>query len=206
MHELLFRPGFSTAAKVTDLSGRGVGLDVVARAIRKLGGSVTVVSEPGAGTCFTIRLPLTLAVLDGQPVRSGGTIYIIPLEAMLETVSLDPAALGRAAGQAELYRFRDGYIPVHRLEGLLGEQPQAGTGSARPLLMVLEMDGQRVGLLVDELLQQQQIVIKSLQANLWKIEGIAAATILGDGTVGLILDVAALVALARKGQAARART
>lgn len=200
VQELIFRPGFSTARAVSGLSGRGVGLDVVARNIRKLGGSVRISSRLGHGTCFTIRLPLTLAIMDGQLMRSAGGVYVVPLESMVETLPLDQALLGRVAGEGEVYRLRDGYIPVHRLDRLFGAADQS-CASARPLLMVLEAGGHRMGLVVDALLHQQQVVIKSLEANFWKVDGIAAATILGDGSVGLILDVSGLLSLVRGAQA-----
>ncbi len=194
--DLIFEPGFSTAAEVTDVSGRGVGMDVVRRNIRELGGTIEVDSTPGRGSTFTIRLPLTLAILDGQLVRVGSEIYVVPLVSIVESVQLREEQLNTLAGDAEVYRLREDYIPVLRLRELLDTGREAPPPERR-LLVVVEGDGHRAGLLVDELLGQQQVVIKSLESNFRRVEGISGATILGDGTVALILDVGGLVGLAR---------
>ncbi|MGE3539903.1 MAG: chemotaxis protein CheA [Candidatus Tectimicrobiota bacterium] len=196
LFELIFHPGFSTADIVSDISGRGVGMDVVRRNVKELGGTIEVRSQAGRGTMFTIRLPLTLAILDGQLVRVGQHVFIIPLVSIIESLQIDPACLNRIAGQAELYQFRDTYLPILRLDDVLhlGADIQE---LARALLAVVEGDGQRIGLVVDELLGQQQVVIKSLETNYKRVAGIAGATILGDGRVSLILDVAGLITLAQ---------
>ena len=194
--DLIFEPGFSTAAEVTDVSGRGVGMDVVRRNIRELGGTIEVDSALGRGSTFTIRLPLTLAILDGQLVRVGQEIYVVPLVSIVESVQLHEERLNTLAGDAEVYRLREDYIPVLRLRELLATGREAPPPERR-LLVVVEGDGHRAGLLVDELLGQQQVVIKSLESNFRRVEGISGATILGDGTVALILDVGGLVGLAR---------
>ena len=203
VYELIFEPGFSTAEAVTDVSGRGVGMDVVRRNIRELGGSIEVRSEPGRGSTFTIRLPLTLAILDGQLVRVGAEIYVVPLVSIVESAQLRPEHLDRVAGGAEVYRLREEYVPVLRLRALLRTGTDARP-TERPLLVVVEGDGQKAGLVVDELLGQQQVVIKSLESNFRRVEGISGATILGDGTVALILDIGGLVQLGRTRSAAAA--
>lgn len=194
IHELIFQPGFSTAESVSDLSGRGVGMDVVRRNIRALGGSVEVRAVQDQGTTFTIKLPLTLAILDGQLVRVGSEIYIIPLVSIVESLQVRPEHINAIAGKADLYRVRDEYIPIIALHALFGV-PTDNTRIEDGLLVVIEGDGQKVGLFVEELLAQQQVVIKSLKTNFRPVEGISGATILGNGDVGLILDVAGLVNL-----------
>ena len=194
---LIFEPGFSTAAAVTDLSGRGVGMDVVRRNITALGGGIDVRSTPGTGTTISIRLPLTLAILDGQLVRVGRQVYVMPLASIVESLKVASNRMTLVAGRAEVYRVRDELIPVLRLARALGAG--ADTGSIESgLLMVVEADGRRAGLLVDELLAQQQVVIKSLETNYRAIPGIGGATILGDGEVALILDAPGLVQAAHR--------
>ena len=195
--DLIFHPGFSTSDKISDVSGRGVGLDVVRRNIRELGGHIEVVSEAGIGTTFTIRLPLTLAILDGQLIRIGEQIFVVPLVAIVETLEMDPNAISVVAGKNEVYRLRDEYIPIVRLYELFGI-PNARTKLESSLLMVIEGSGQRTGLLVDDLLGQQQVVIKSLESNFRQVQGVSGATILGDGTVALIIDTGGLVTFATR--------
>jgi len=191
---LIFQPGFSTADRVSDLSGRGVGMDVVKRNINDLGGTVTIQSEPGKGSTVTIRLPLTLAILDGQLANVGEEIYILPLISIVESLQVRTGNLKSVAGAAELYRFRDEYIPIIRLNRLFGIR--GGTDDLETgLLVVVEVEGQHVGLFVDGLMGQQQVVIKSLETNFQQLQGLAGATILGDGRVALILDVPGLVRL-----------
>ena len=190
--DLIFHAGFSTADEVSDISGRGVGMDVVRRNIRGLGGSVDVKTVPGEGSVFTIRLPLTLAILDGQLCKVGAQTYVFPLVSIIESIQVDEAMIKGIAGETELYKLRDSYIPVIRLHNKLGIQ-DACTDLTQGLLVVVEDAGQRAGVFVDDLLGQQQVVIKSLETNYMKIEGIAGATILGDGTVSLILDVSETV-------------
>lgn len=193
--DLLFQPGFSTAEVVSDVSGRGVGMDVVKRNIQSLGGSVDVKSVLGEGSTFTIRLPLTLAILDGQLVRVGENIYIIPLISIVESILVDQKNISNIAGSAELYQLRSEYLPVIRLYETFDIEPD-NRSLDNGLLVVVEGDGKKGGLLVDELLGQQQVVIKSLETNFRRVEGISGATILGDGTVALITDVSGIVRLA----------
>ncbi|OQY54696.1 MAG: chemotaxis protein CheA [Candidatus Parabeggiatoa sp. nov. 2] len=194
LYEFIFQPGFSTIEQVSDLSGRGVGMDVVRRNIRALGGTIEVKSKRGQGSTFSIRLPLTLAILDGQLVRVGQEIYILPLLSIIESLRAKPKLVNSLAGSAQVYRLRDEYIPILRLYDLFGITPRT-TQLEQGLLVMVEGDGQKMGLFVDELLSQQQIVIKSLESNYQKVEGISGATILGDGSVALILDVAGLIRL-----------
>lgn len=190
--DLIFHPGFSTADVVSDVSGRGVGMDVVRRNIRGLGGTVEVKTKRGEGSVFTIRLPLTLAILDGQLASVGSQTYVFPLVSIVESIQVDKSLVKGIAGQAELYKLRDQYIPVIRLHNRFGVD-DAKSDLAEGLLVVVEEGGRRAGVFVDDLLGQQQVVIKSLESNFMKIGGIAGATILGDGTVALILDVAEAV-------------
>ncbi|MFZ5537334.1 MAG: chemotaxis protein CheW [Pseudomonadota bacterium] len=199
--ELIFAPGFSTAEAVTDLSGRGVGMDVVKSNIQALSGSLEIKSAPGKGTTFIIRLPLTLSIMDGQLIIAGGQIFILPLLSIVESLQIDPSLLSRVAGKAEVYRLREEYIPVIRLRDIFN-LPE-GRGNERPLLVVVEGDGVRVGLMIDDLLGQQQVVIKSLETHFRKIEGLSGSTILGDGTVALILDIGGIIQLGRRIEASR---
>jgi two-component system chemotaxis sensor kinase CheA len=196
IHELIFMPGFSTADVVSDVSGRGVGMDVVRKNINSLGGSVEVVSERGVGSTFTIRLPLTLAIMDGQTIQVGDQKYIIPLISIIESVEIKPGTVKNVTGKGEVYTLRDEYVPLIRLRDVFN----LDVGSDKldeGLLVVVECEDRKVGLFVDELLAQQQVVIKSLETNYRKVTGIAGATILGDGTVALILDIAGLQAMYR---------
>ena len=197
IYELLFQPGFSTAETVSDISGRGVGMDVVRRNIRELGGNIDVTSSEGQGTTFTIRLPLTLAILDGQLVRIGRETYIIPLISIIESLLIVPGNINSIASKSEVYKLRDEYIPIIRTHELFGTRADSDN-IEEGLLVVIEGDGQKAGLYVDELLGQQQVVIKSLETNYQKVEGISGATILGDGTVALILDVEGLIGMSRR--------
>ncbi len=197
VYELLFEPGFSTADVVSDVSGRGVGMDVVKRNIMALGGRVDVKSVPGEGSTFTIRLPLTLAILDGQLVRVGDNTYIIPLVSIVESLLVDQKNVNEIAGKAEVYQLRSDYLPIIRLYEVFGIEPDHRSLD-NGLLVVVEGDSKKGGLLVDELLGQQQVVIKSLETNFRRVEGLSGATILGDGTVALIVDVAGVVRLSRE--------
>lgn len=195
--DLIFRPGFSTADVVSDVSGRGVGMDVVRRNIRALGGTVDVKTTAGQGSVFTIRLPLTLAILDGQSVVVGDEVYIVPLVAIIESIQVDSALISGITGQAEVYRLRDEYIPIVKLCDVFNVKP-LNENIEDGLLVVVEAEGKKVALLVDDLLGQQQVVIKSLETNFKSVEGISGATILGDGTVALILDVSGLISISKK--------
>jgi two-component system chemotaxis sensor kinase CheA len=179
--QLVFEPGFSTAQAVTDVSGRGVGMDVVRRNIHLLGGSVELDSRPGAGTTVTVRVPLTLAIIEAMTVGAGGRTYVLPLAAVVESRRLQPGEIRGIAGAVRTLRVRDEYLPVRQLGG--GEE----------LAVIMEADGARAALLVDELIGQQQVVVKSLEANFRKVPGVSGATIMGDGKVALILDVAHIV-------------
>ena len=198
IHDLIFQPGFSTADTVSDISGRGVGMDVVRRNIKDLGGSIEVKSEEGKGSLFTIRLPLTLAILDGQLVRVGQEVYIIPLISIVESLQVKKGNLSSITGAAELYKLREDYIPIIRLHEIF-DCDADNTELNGGLLVVVEGDGQRAGVLVDELLGQQQVVIKSLETNFRRVEGLSGATILGDGTVAIIIDVSGLIQVSRSG-------
>ena len=195
--DLIFRPGFSTADVVSDVSGRGVGMDVVRRNIRALGGTVDVKTTTGFGSVFTIRLPLTLAILDGQSIVIGNEVYIVPLVAIVESVQVDTSLVNGITGQAQVYRLRDEYIPIVKLSDVFNVKP-LHENMEDGLLVVVEAEGKKVALLVDDLLGQQQVVIKSLETNFKSIEGISGATILGDGTVALILDVTGLISISKK--------
>jgi two-component system chemotaxis sensor kinase CheA len=199
--ELIFQPGFSTAAVTTDLSGRGVGMDVVRRNVVDLGGNVSIKSRAGQGTTFTITLPLTLAIIDGLRAAVGGECYIVPLVSIVESVQLRADAVRSVTGGGELFRFRGEYRPIVRLH------QQFGCDNARQniedgLVIVVEADGTQIGLFVDELVGQQQAVVKSLEANYRRVDGISGATILADGSVALIVDVAGLIRLQSRRKAA----
>lgn len=196
IHELIFLPGFSTADAITDVSGRGVGMDVVRKNINSLGGTVEVVSQRGEGSVFTIRLPLTLAIMDGQTIRVADENYIIPLISIIETLEIKAADMKRVSGKGELYKLRDEYVPVIRLYNVFNLSPKI-TDLEEGLLVIVEGEGQKIGLFIDDLLGQQQVVIKSLETNYRKVVGVSGATILGDGTVALILDVPGVMALYR---------
>ncbi|HEY2416910.1 MAG TPA: chemotaxis protein CheA [Steroidobacteraceae bacterium] len=190
---LIFAPGFSTAEVVSDVSGRGVGMDVVRRNINEIGGHVQLYSTPGKGSTVRIRLPLTLAILDGQLARVGQEIYIVPIVSIVETIQIKREQISSLAHKAELFRLRDEYIPIVRMYELFGIQAD-NTDLINGLLMIVEADGKRVGLFVDELLSQQQVVIKSLETNFRQVTALAGATMLGDGRVALILDIPGVIA------------
>lgn len=191
LREMIFAPGFSTAAAVTDVSGRGVGMDVVRRNIKELGGEIAVESTPGQGTKILLKLPLSLAIVDGQLVRVGAHTYVIPLLSIVDLLEVDPRRVGWAEGGHSLYRLSDDFIPMVPLHELLGERAPDQASPAR-MLVVCEADGRRFGLVVDELQSQQQVVVKSLETNFARVPGLAGATILGDGSVAFILEVADL--------------
>jgi two-component system chemotaxis sensor kinase CheA len=192
IHDLIFLPGFSTAEKTTDVSGRGVGMDVVRQRVKELGGSVDIRSERGRGSRFLITLPLTLSIVDGQSVLVGGECYIVPLTSIIESLQLKTQNVSRLSAACEVFSFRGDYLPLIRLHELFGIEPRS-RALQDGLVVVAEGDGKRVGLFVDELLGQQQVVIKSMESNYGHIEGISGATILGDGSVALILDVPGVI-------------
>ena len=194
---LIFKPGFSTAEKVTDVSGRGVGMDVVKRNIEALGGTVTIKTALGKGTTFTLKLPLTLAIIEGMTVRIGKETYIVPLLSILESIQPKEGTVKTVVEKGELINVRGTYLPMVRLYEVFNLQPEY-TDVVKGILLILETEGERVAVMVDEILGQQQVVIKSMEQNFRKVEGIAGATILSDGTVGFILDVRGLLAIARR--------
>jgi two-component system chemotaxis sensor kinase CheA len=196
---LIFMPGFSTAEQVSDVSGRGVGMDVVRKNINDLGGHVQIFSRTGLGSSVRIRLPLTLAILDGQLVRVGKEIYIISLLAILETIQVSRERLCSVLGGSQVFRLREEYLPVIKLGELFDIEPDSANVEDG-LLVVVEADNKRVCVLVDDLLAQQQVVIKSLESNFKPVLGIAGATILGDGAVALIIDVRDLIRAADERQ------
>lgn len=200
---LIFKPGFSTAEKVTDVSGRGVGMDVVKRNIEALGGTVSIKTATGTGTTFTLKLPLTLAIIEGMTVRVGRETYILPMLSIVESIQPKADTVKTIVGKGELMNVRGTYHPMMRLYEVFDLEPEHKE-PAKAILLILETEGERVAVMVDEILGQQQVVIKSMEQNFRKIEGIAGATILGDGTVGFILDVRGLLELARQGAPAAA--
>jgi len=195
--DLIFSAGFSTAEKVSDLSGRGVGLDVVRRNVEALNGSVTLVAQPGHGTRVRIQLPLTLAILDGLSVRVGKETYVVPLVAISESIRPREEQVKTVAGRGEAVMVRGEALPLVRLHRLFGIQTEV-VDPCRGLTVIVEHAGHRFALLVDELLGQQQVVIKSLEAHYRKVEGVLGATILGDGRAALILDAAGLAQISRR--------
>ncbi len=185
--QLIFAPGFSTAEVVTDVSGRGVGMDVVKRNITALGGTVELDSVEGLGTRVSVRLPLTLAIMDGMSVASGDEIYILPLAAVVETFQLEEEKIKSLADQGKVVRVRQEYLPVRFLGEMFGV-PEYGQTESNQIMVILEADERRTALVVDRLIGQHQVVVKNLESNYRKVPGISGATILGDGRVGLILD------------------
>ncbi len=194
--QLIFAPGFSTAAVVTDVSGRGVGMDVVKRNITALNGTVEIESTEGRGMKVSVRLPLTLAIMDGMSVGVGNEVYILPLSSVVESFQVKAESVNTVGQGAQLVKVRDEYMPVIELEKVF-QVPRAGFEKASDIMVVVEADGSRVVLLVDELLGQQQVVVKNLESNYRKVPNVSGATILGDGKVALILDTGALVRRSR---------
>jgi len=199
--DLIFLPGFTTADQPTDLSGRGVGMDVVRRNVKDLGGKIDLRTEPGRGSSFAISLPLTLAIVDGQSVAVGEETYIVPLLAIVESLQLKADMVRRLVGRGEVFSFRGDYIPLIRLHQVFDVQPRQRE-IENGIVMVVEGDGGKVGLFVDKLLGQQQVVIKSLETNYRRVDGVSGATILGEGSVALILDVPGLIRVADQQAAA----
>ena len=193
---LIMAPGFSTAEVVTDVSGRGVGMDVVKKNIASLGGTVEIDSTEGLGMSVKVRLPLTLAIMDGMSVRVSDEVYILPLASVIESFQIKPSDINTVAQGAQLVKVRDEYMPVIELERVFNV-PRFGSNIVSPIMVVIESDGARVALMVDELLGQQQVVIKNLESNYRKVPNVSGATILGDGKVALILDTSGLVRRSR---------
>jgi len=193
---LIFAPGFSTAEVVTDVSGRGVGMDVVKKNIAALGGSVEIDSAEGYGMSVKVRLPLTLAIMDGMSVGVGNEVYILPLSSVIESFQVEPGTVKTIGGSGRVVEVREEFMPVLELERVF-EVPRFDGEGAGGIMVVAEAEGGRVGLVVDQLLGQQQVVVKNLEANYRRVDDISGATIMGDGRVALILDVASLVRRAR---------
>jgi two-component system chemotaxis sensor kinase CheA len=193
---LIFAPGFSTADVVTDVSGRGVGMDVVKRNITALGGTVEIDSAEGYGMKVSVRLPLTLAIMDGMSVGVADEVYILPLSSVVESFQVQPTTIKTVAGSGRVVEVRDEYMPVIELERIFNV-PRFDDQHASAIMVVVEAEGGRVALMVDELLGQQQVVVKNLEANYRKVTDVSGATIMGDGRVALILDVGTLVRRSR---------
>jgi two-component system, chemotaxis family, sensor kinase CheA len=194
IHQLIFRPGFSTADKVTEISGRGVGMDVVRRNIEALRGKIEIHSVAGQGTTFLIKLPLTLAILDGLVLRAGDERFVLPTFSVAESLRPKPEQVHEVQGRPQMIQVRDTLLPMVSLAELIGTDEIPGPAHERTAV-VIEDDGQRIALLVDDLLGKQEVVIKSLGVAFTGVRGIAGGAILGDGRVGLILDAAGLVEL-----------
>jgi two-component system chemotaxis sensor kinase CheA len=195
--QLIFAPGFSTAESVTDVSGRGVGMDVVKRNITAMGGNVEIRSAKGFGTTISISLPLTLAILDGMSVKVGDEIYILPLGYVVESLQPAPIDVKEISGQGQVIKVRGEYLPLIPLYQVFGIQPRF-TDPSRGIVIILESEGKHAALFVDDLVGQQQVVVKNLESNYRKVAGISGATIMGDGGVSLIIDVAALLRSTRQ--------
>ncbi|CAI2403498.1 Chemotaxis protein CheA [Serratia proteamaculans] len=194
---LIFAPGFSTAEQVTDVSGRGVGMDVVKRNIQEMGGHVEIHSQAGKGTAIRILLPLTLAILDGMSVKVNDEVFILPLNAVMESLQPQAEDLHPLAGGERVLQVRGEYLPLVELFRVF-EVAGAKTDATQGIVVILQSAGRRYALLVDQLIGQHQVVVKNLESNYRKVPGISAATILGDGSVALIVDVSALQTLNRE--------
>jgi two-component system chemotaxis sensor kinase CheA len=197
---LIWEPGFSTAEKVTEISGRGMGMDIVRSKIEQLNGSVELTSRRGEGTTFTIRLPLTLAILPSLLVRIDGDVFAVPLDAIVEIVTIEPGDL-RTVHRRETARVRDRIVSVVRLKELFDwrcDADEAAADDGRITLVVVAADGREIGVVVDRPLGEEDVVIKSIAENFRNVPGIAGASILGDGRVSLILDPSALLDMASR--------
>lgn len=194
-NQLIMLPGFSTAEKITDVSGRGVGMDVVKRNVEALNGSISIRSTQGKGSTFRIRLPLTMAILDGLAMRLGNDVYVLPLLSVVESLRPEPKHIVHIAERGELVMVRGEPLPLiytHRLFNVSGEPTNPCDG----LVVIVEHQGRKYGIVVDELIGQLQVVMKSLEANYERVDGVSGATILGDGRIAMIVDIAGLVRLA----------
>jgi two-component system chemotaxis sensor kinase CheA len=192
VYSLIFAPGFSTADVVTDISGRGVGMDVVKRNITSMGGNVEIRSALGYGTTISISLPLTLAILDGMSVSLGKSVYVVPLNLIVETLQPREEDIKTVTGEGRMVHVRGEYLPIIALHSIFNQRTEI-TDPTQGVLVILEADGKKSALFVDRLVGQQQVVIKSLETNYRKVQGVSGATIMGDGSVALILDVPALI-------------
>jgi two-component system chemotaxis sensor kinase CheA len=191
LHEFIFAAGFSTASAVSDLSGRGVGMDVVKRNVELLNGSLTLSSVPGKGTSLRLRLPLTLAILDGLAVRVGGDTFIVPLLSVMESFRPSPNQVRSIFGAPEVIDVRGVSLPIVRMREVLGIE-QGETDPCKALVCIVETNDGNVALLIDDVLGQLQVVVKSLEVNYQKVNALMGATIMGDGRVAMIVDVQAL--------------
>jgi two-component system chemotaxis sensor kinase CheA len=196
VYSLIFAPGFSTADQVTDVSGRGVGMDVVKKNITALGGTVEIDSAEGYGMTVRVRLPLTLAIMDGMSVGVGEECYILPLNSVVESFQVKPGLIKTIGGSGRVVEVRDEYMPVLDLERVFNV-PRFDFDNVSSIMVVVEAEGGRVALLVDELLGQQQVVVKNLESNYRRVDDVSGATIMGDGRVALILDVGSLIRRSR---------
>ena len=194
--QLIFAPGFSTAEIITDVSGRGVGMDVVKRNITNMGGVVDIRSSKGFGTSIIISLPLTLAILDGMSIRVGSEVYILPLSYVVESLQPLPDDIKEISGKGKVVKVRDEFLPLIALHALFEIEPRF-TNPCEGILVILEVDGKRAALFIDELVGQQQVVVKNIESNYKKVPSVSGATILGDGCVALILDISALLRTTR---------
>ncbi|WP_427912005.1 chemotaxis protein CheA [Ramlibacter sp. MMS24-I3-19] len=190
-YQLIFAPGFSTAEQVTDISGRGVGMDVVRRNILALGGTVELDSALGRGTCVRVRLPLTLAIMDGMSIAVAGELYVVPLASVVESFQAPAGTVRWLAGGGRVVKVRDDWLPVVSLADAVGAPPLPQGGPS--MLVLVQAEGRCVALEVGQLVGQQQVVVKNLETNWRRVPGVAGATIMGDGSVALILDVAQIV-------------
>lgn len=190
---LLFLPGFSTASEISDLSGRGVGMDVVRTAIQALGGRIATNSDPGVGTTFSISLPLTLAVLDGMVIQVAGETLVVPLNLVVETLTLDHGDVAVIPGGRDVIQVRSGFVPLFDLGAALGYRAPVENYKDAVVLMIAQESGEQMALLIDNIQDQRQVVIKGLDDGCFRAPGIAAATILGNGQIALILDPADIV-------------
>ena len=193
---LIWEAGFSTADKVSDVSGRGVGMDVVRRNIAALGGTAELDSVQGQGTRVCVRLPLTLAIMDGMSIGVGGETYILPLASVVESFQIKPDMVQTVGATGRVVKVREEFLPVIALDDVFNVTRSEEGGKAE-IMMIVEAEGRRVAALVDELLGQHQVVVKNLETNYRRVPDISGATILGDGRVALIIDTASLVKRAR---------
>jgi|CXWL01.1.fsa_nt_gi two-component system chemotaxis sensor kinase CheA len=196
VYSLIFAPGFSTVEQVTDVSGRGVGMDVVMKNITSLGGTVEIDSAEGYGMTVRVRLPLTLAIMDGMSVGVGDECYILPLASVVESFQIQPGTIKTIGGTGRVVQVRDEYMPVVDLERLFNV-PRFNSDRVSNIMVVVEAEGGRVAMLVDELLGQQQVVVKNLESNYRRVDDVSGATIMGDGRVALILDVGSMIRRSR---------
>jgi two-component system chemotaxis sensor kinase CheA len=196
VYGIILAPGFSTADVVTDVSGRGVGMDVVKKNITAMGGTVEIDSAEGYGMTVRVRLPLTLAIMDGMSVGVGDECYILPLSSVVESFQVQPGVIKTIGGTGRVVEVRDEYMPVVDLERIFNV-PRFDFERVSNIMVVVEAEGGRVALLVDELLGQQQVVVKNLESNYRRVDDVSGATIMGDGRVALILDVGSLVRRSR---------